>query len=98
MAQTGDYSIGDPHDYCQPAATVFGICFDYAQAAYDYIADNRASYEAKGMKRGCWYIAGTGNNSRRITLYDPASREQAAVILNGAPLKENSRQNVQAPH
>jgi tetratricopeptide (TPR) repeat protein len=112
MAQTGDYSIGDPHDYYTPAdireyltrqsgsrtatAMIYGICFDYAQAAYNYISDNRASYEGKGMRRGAYYIVATGNNSRQITLYDPSNRQQASVIMNGVPLKENSRQNVQA--
>jgi tetratricopeptide (TPR) repeat protein len=112
MAQTGDYSIGDPHDYYRPAdireylarqsggrtatTTFYGICFDYAQAAYNHISGNRAAYEAKGMKRNGWYIVGTGNNSRQITLYDPSSREQATLRMNGVYIKENSRQNVQA--
>ena len=42
------------------------------------------------------YIVGTFNNSRQITLYDPSSREQATVIMNGVYIKEKSRQNVQA--
>jgi tetratricopeptide (TPR) repeat protein len=112
MAQTGDYSIGDPRDYYTPTdireylarqsgsrtatATFYGICFDYAQAAYNYISDNRAFYEGKGMKKNGWYIVGTGNNSRQITLYDPSSQAQATVRMNGVYIRENSRQNVQA--
>ena len=56
MAETGDYSIGDPDDYYRPgdireylaelsgdrtAVDMFyGICFNYAQAAYNDIAQN----------------------------------------------------------
>jgi hypothetical protein len=71
--------------------TFYGICFDYAQAAYNHILGNRAAYEAKGMKRNGWYIVGTGNNYRQITLYDPSSREQATLRMNGVYTKENSR-------
>jgi hypothetical protein len=64
MAQTGDYSIGDPQDYYRPAdireyltrlsgsrtatTTFYGICFDYAQAAYNHILNNRSLYENRG--------------------------------------------------
>ncbi|MDR2178579.1 MAG: tetratricopeptide repeat protein [Treponema sp.] len=112
MAQTGDYSIGDPQDYYTPAdireyltelsggrtatTTFYGICFDYALAAYNDILTYRDYYEGKGMRRGGWYIAATANNSRQIILYDPSSRKESTVIMNGMPLKEVSRQNVQA--
>jgi tetratricopeptide (TPR) repeat protein len=112
MAQTGDYSIGDPQDYYRPAdireylarqsgsrtatATFYGICFDYAQSAYNDISSNRSLYEGRGMKRNAWYIVATGRNSRQITLYDPSTRGEATVIMNGMPLKERERQNVSA--
>jgi hypothetical protein len=112
MAQTGDYTVKDPQDYYRPSdirewlaqqsgsrtttATFYGICFDYAQWAYNTISQDRSQYERLGMQRNGWYIAGTGDNSRQITLYDPVARDQATVIMNGVPLKENSRQNVRA--
>jgi tetratricopeptide (TPR) repeat protein len=112
MAQTGDYSVQDPHDYYQPrdirewlarqsgdrtvTQTFYGICFDYAQWAYDHIKQNAGQYEALGMKKGGWYIVGALNNPRQLTLYDPVSRDRATAILNGVPLKEFSRQNVRA--
>jgi tetratricopeptide (TPR) repeat protein len=112
MAQTGDYTVKDPQDYYRPSdirewlarqsgsrtttATFYGICFDYAQAAYNTISQNRTQYERLGMRRGGWYIVGVGNNPRQITLYDPVARDKATVIMNGVPLKENSRQNVRS--
>ncbi|MDR1250999.1 MAG: tetratricopeptide repeat protein [Treponema sp.] len=112
MAQTGDYTVKDPQDYYRPSdirewlarqsgsrtttATFYGICFDYAQWAYNTISQDRSQYERLGMKQGGWYIAGVGDNPRQITLYDPAARDKATVTMNGVPLKENSRQNVRA--
>jgi tetratricopeptide (TPR) repeat protein len=110
MAETGDYSVGDPADYYRPgdireylaelsgdrtAVDMFyGICFNYAQAAYNDISRYKNHYAKAGVKD--WYIAATGNNPRQITLYDPSSRNEATVIMNGVPIKEKFRQNVQA--
>jgi tetratricopeptide (TPR) repeat protein len=111
-AQTGDYTVKDPQDYYRPSdirewlakqsgsrtvtQTFYGICFDYAQAAYNTISQSPSQYEQLGMRRGGWYIAVVGNNPRQITLYDPVARDKATVIMNGVPLKENSRQNIRA--
>ncbi|MDR1893087.1 MAG: hypothetical protein LBQ61_00130 [Spirochaetales bacterium] len=111
-AQTGNYALGDPHDYYTPGdireyltrtsgsrtrtQTFFGVCFDYAQAAYDDILQRRSHYEGLGMQRDGWYIAVATDNSRQISLYDPVSRDEATVIMNGVPLKLRSRQNVRA--
>jgi tetratricopeptide (TPR) repeat protein len=112
MAQTGDYSLGDPQDYYKPGDirayltemsnnrtktdTFYGICFDYAQSAYNDIATYQSHYEKLGMQKGGWYIAAVDDNPRQITLYDPVSKAKATVIMNGVYLKENSRKNVQA--
>jgi tetratricopeptide (TPR) repeat protein len=112
IAQTGDYTLGDPQDYYKPGdireyltelsdnrtatATFYGICFDYAQSAYDDILSYQSHYEKLGMQKNGWYIAAVQDNSRQIILYDPVSREKATVIRNGVYLKENSRKNVQA--
>jgi hypothetical protein len=72
-AQTENYTLGDPVDYYTPpdirayltaasgdrtrTTTFCGICFDYAQAAYDEIKNNRSRYESLGMQRNGWYIA-----------------------------------------
>jgi hypothetical protein len=104
IAQTGDYTLGDPQDYYKPGdireyltklsdketktATFYGICFDYAQSAYDDILTYQSYYEKLGMQKGGWYIAAVQDNSRQIILYDPVSKEKATVIMNGVPLKE----------
>jgi tetratricopeptide (TPR) repeat protein len=111
-AQAGNYTLHDPRDNYTPAdirgyltelsgsrtrtPTFYGICFDYAQAAYDDISAYRSHYEGKGMQKNGWYIAAAQDNSRQITLYDPVSRERATAVFNGVPLKESSRQNVAA--
>jgi tetratricopeptide (TPR) repeat protein len=111
-AQAGNYEMPDPVDYYTPADiralladlsgsrtrtdTFYGICFDYAQAAYDEITANQSRYEALGMRRGGWYIAGTLEGSGEVILYDPSSMEQADVIMNGVSVKENSRKRVEA--
>jgi tetratricopeptide (TPR) repeat protein len=74
----------------------YGICFNYAQAAYDDISQYQSHYESLGMKKSGWYIAGVLDNPRQITLYDPVSRGQATMILNGVYVKEASRQNARA--
>jgi tetratricopeptide (TPR) repeat protein len=111
-AQTGDYTLSDPTDYYKPSdireyltkmsgdrtriTMFYGICFDYAQAAYEDILKYESHYEKLGMKKNGWFIAAAMDNSRQITLYDPVSKEQADVVMNGVPLKGISRQNVQA--
>jgi hypothetical protein len=73
MAQTGDFTLEDPYDYYQPGAIrdyltslsgdetqntmIYGICFNYAQLAYDDIARYRGHYEGLGMRENGWYIA-----------------------------------------
>jgi tetratricopeptide (TPR) repeat protein len=111
-AQAGNYTLHDPTDYYKPSdirdyltamsgdatktTTFYGICFDYAQAAYDDISTYRSHYEGLGMQRNQWYIAAVKDNSRQIILYDPVSRERATERMNGVYLKENSRKNVQS--
>jgi tetratricopeptide (TPR) repeat protein len=110
-AQTGDYTLGDPHDYYKPSdirdyltvlsgertrtQTFYGVCFDYAQAAYDDIAQYRSHYESLGMQKGGWYIVSDGTSSRQIVLYDPVTRGQHTLRINGVYVKEKERRNVQ---
>jgi tetratricopeptide (TPR) repeat protein len=112
MAYTGDFSTEDPQDYYQTSAireylyqqaagrtstpTFEGICFDYAQAAYNAITASRSYYEGKGMKRGEWYIAATWeNNPNVIRLFDPVARGQHTTQFNGVYMKEISSHTVQ---
>jgi tetratricopeptide (TPR) repeat protein len=111
-AQAGDYTHPDPTNYYKPSdireylarqsgnrtktATFYGICFDYAQEAYNDILNNQSYYENLGMKKGSWYIAMTYDNPNVITLNDPVSKDKAILIRNGVYLKENTRFSIQA--
>ena len=108
MAQTGDYALGDPHDYYTPyfmreqltkmsgnrtvTRTFYGICFDYAQEAYNYISQNRKQFENLGATK--WYIAASFGNSRQIILFDPVPQGQHTTVVNGVYVKEHSRQTI----
>jgi hypothetical protein len=77
--------------------TFYGVCFDYAQFAWDDIKQYQSMYNKKGMKGQQWYIAVTNvGDPYTIILYDPASREKADIISNGVYLKQNSRHKVYA--
>jgi len=75
--------------------TFYGICFDYAQFAWDDIKRYQKMYNKAGMKDQQWYIAAADDgNPNAIILYEPVSEEEATTIGNGVYLKENSRYNV----
>jgi hypothetical protein len=75
----------------------YGICFDYAQFAWENIRRNQAEYKTAGMKDQQWYIAvANKGDPNTIILYDPVSREQATTVSNGVYLKENTRHKVYA--
>jgi hypothetical protein len=75
--------------------TFYGVCFDYAQFAWDDIKTYQATYNGVGMKAQQWYIAAANTGDPyTIILYDPVSREKATTVSNGVYLKENSRHRV----
>jgi len=75
--------------------TFYGVCFDYAQFAWDYIKRDRKKYNDAGMKDTQWYIAiAHAGNPNTIILYDPVSQQNSTYISNGVYLKEISRHNV----
>ncbi len=85
--EAGKYGIKDPHDYYTPSMlaerfakmsgertkiqTFYGICFDYAQAAWDDIKRYQSDYNKAGMLNQQWYIVAIRDNPNIITLYDP---------------------------
>ena len=107
--QAGGGWNDDPHDYYTPPMmaerfkqmsgnqtktdTFYGICFNYAQAAYDDITRYKSTYNEKGMYETSWYIASAGPNGNSIDLYDPCTKEQATVIKNGVYVKRNTTFN-----
>ena len=77
--------------------TFYGICFDYAQFAWNDIKNYQSMYNKAGMKDQQWYIAATfPSDPNTIYLYDPISADQATRILNGVPVKEYTRYNIRA--
>jgi hypothetical protein len=75
--------------------TFFGVCFDYAQVAWDDIKEYQAMYNEAGMKGQEWYIAAANaDDPYTIILYDPVLNESATTVLNGVHLKEISRHKV----
>jgi tetratricopeptide (TPR) repeat protein len=109
-AQTGDFVLEDPYDYYQPGAIrdyltslsgeetqntmTYGICFNYAQLAYNDISRYRSYYENLGMQANSWYIAAAFDNPDQIILFDPVSRDRATMTVNGVSVREHSRQNI----
>jgi len=77
--------------------TFYGVCFDYAQFAWDDINKYKKMYNNKGMKENEWYIAvANKDNPNTIILYDPVSKEKSTITMNGVYLKEKSRHNIYA--
>jgi hypothetical protein len=77
--------------------TFYGVCFDYAQFAWDDIKNFQKMYNQAGMKGQQWYIASTKpNDPYNIILYDPVSKDKATIIMNGVYLRENTRYNIYA--
>ena len=97
----------DPHDFYTPnllreyfakvsgartrTETFYGVCFDYAQAAYNEIKKNRSYYIQNGMADNQWYIAANSKDNSCIILYDPVSPEKSDFSMNGVPVKEKFR-------
>lgn len=71
--------------------TFYGVCFDYAQAAYNEIKKNRSWFIKNGMADNQWYIAANSKDNSCIILYDPVSPEKSDFSMNGVPVKEKAR-------
>lgn len=103
----------DPHDFYTPnmlreyfakvsgartkTETFYGVCFDYAQTAYNEIRKNRSWYIQNGMADNQWYIAANSKDNSCIALYDPVSPEKSDFNMNGVPVKEKFRRPL-IPH
>ena len=78
-------------------ATFYGICFDYAQFAYEDITRYQTLYNNAGMKDSQFYIAVTfSGDPNTIYLYDPVSPDRATRYWNGIPVREYTRHQVRA--
>ncbi len=110
--QAGGGWNDDPHDYYTPkmlaerfkkmsgdmtrTTTFYGVCFDYAQFAWDDIKKYQSSYNKAGMINQEWYLVYVASDSNKLQLEDPVSAEKADVIHNGISLKKKYEKNVKA--
>ena len=100
----------DPHDYYTPSmmaerfknmsgnmtrtTTFYGVCFDYAQFAYDDIETYTTLYNQAGMYENAWWMAGVHENPNIITLSYPTNSNSANNVQNGVFVKEVNTKNV----
>lgn len=113
MTEAGGGWYDDPHDYYTPqmmaqrfadmsgnmtrTTTFYGICFDYAQFAYNDVEKYKKWYNEQGMYEGQFWIAGVHENSNQIILSMPTTKANATIIQNGVYIKtfgEKSNRNV----
>lgn len=113
--EAGSSWIDDPQDYYQPymmaerfaeisgnrtrIQTFYGICFDYANCAYDYIERDQNLYNKAGMLDNQFWIAICASDSNIIELSNPVSAEEGTRIWNGVYVKtygNNSYVNVKS--
>lgn len=112
--QAGGGWYDDPHDYYTPqmlasrfaresgnqtkTATFYGVCFDYAQAAWEYIGQYESWYRQQGMYERQYWVAGVHSTSNPIELMSIGTRSDYSKLQNGVPVKTyaNSSRNVYA--
>lgn len=101
--EAGKTSKEDPHDYYTPSMmaerfsemsgsrtrieTFYGICFDYANCAYDYLERNKDFYKNIGILGEQFWIAVCAYDSNSLELSNPVSAEEGSRIWNGVPVK-----------
>ena len=97
--QAGGGWYDDPHDYYTPAmmaerfkdmsgnmtrtTTFYGVCFDYAQFAYQDIEKYQSWYNEQGMYENKFWIAGTHENNNLTILQYPGTKSNHTTVQNG---------------
>ena len=108
--QAGGGWYDDPYDYYTPdmmaerfknmsgnmtrTITFYGVCFDYAQFAFDDIETYKSLYNQEGMYEWSWWLAGVHENPNEITLSYPTNKSNANRVQNGVFVKEGNSKNV----
>ena len=106
MTEAGGGWYEDPHDYYTPqmmayrlskesgnmtrTSTFYGICFDYAQFAFEYIKQYTSYYNSVGMKERQFWVAGVLDNPRQIELMSIGTKTDYTRMQNGVPIKTYS--------
>ncbi len=99
MTEAGGGWYDDPHDYYTPSmmaqrfakmsgnmtrtTTFYGICFDYAQSAYQDIEKYQSWYNKQGMYENKFWIAGTHENKNLTILQYPGTKSNHTTVQNG---------------
>ena len=99
MTEAGGGWYDDPHDYYTPSmmaqrfakmsgnmtrtTTFYGICFDYAQFAFQDIEKYKSWYNEQGMYENKFWMAGTHENSNVTILQYPGTRSNHTTVQNG---------------
>lgn len=97
--QAGGGWYDDPHDYYTPpmmaerfkdmsgnmtrTTTFYGVCFDYAQSAYQDIEKYQSWYNKQGMYENKFWIAGTHENNNLTILQYPGTKSNHTTVQNG---------------
>lgn len=103
--QAGETWKEDPKDYYTPqdiadfladmsgertkTDTFYGICFDYANHAYDFIDANTDDFAPGGIREKQFFIAISAEDSNIIELSSPVSAEEGMKKWNGVSVKTN---------
>lgn len=101
--QAGGGWYDDPYDYYTPdmmaerfkkmsgnmtrTTTFYGVCFDYAEFAYQDIKSYELYYNQNGMYEKQYFLAGVDSNPNTITLSSPTNRDGATSVQNGVYVK-----------
>lgn len=102
--QAGGGWYDDPHDYYTPqmmaerftkmsgnmtrTTTFYGVCFDYAQFAWEDIVNYKSWYNEQGMYEGQFWLASVQGNPNEIELMSIAKQgETYTRKQNGVPIK-----------
>ena len=112
--QAGGGWYDDPHDYYTPqmmaerfakmsgnmtrTTTFYGVCFDYAQFAWNDINQYKSWYNEQGMYEAQFWIAGNHANSNEIILQYPGTRNDHTTVQNGVYVKipQNGNRSVKS--
>lgn len=110
--QAGGGWDDDPYDYYTPnmmaerfkkmsgnmtrTTTFYGVCFDYADFAWQDVEKYKTWYTEQGMYERQFWIAGVHENPNIIELSHPGTKNDHTRMQNGVPIKtyNNSNRNV----
>ncbi|MBR5966620.1 MAG: hypothetical protein IK015_10945 [Treponema sp.] len=97
-AQTMAYRLKQESGNMTRTSTFYGICFDYAQFAFDYINKYLSFFKSQGLYEEQFWIVGNHDNSSEITLQYPGDENNYNAVQNGVYviIPNNSVRNVKS--